>query len=627
MHYRKEIDGLRAIAVIPVILFHAGFSAFSGGFIGVDVFFVISGYLITSLILLQTDENKFTLTGFYQRRARRILPALFLMMAVCIPFAWILMDPFELKEFGQSIISTVTFSSNIFFQMKTGYFDTANELKPLLHTWSLAVEEQYYIIFPLLITLIYRFGRKALITFLIITAILSLGLAHWGAYHATSFTFYSLPTRMWEILCGSLVSIYFQRHNKIIQRYLINQIFSLLGIALIFCSIVLFDTSTPFPSLFALLPTVGTMLVIVFTQPRTIAYRALTNPAMVFIGLISYSAYLWHQPLLAMARIYTLDDLSISVSIVCILTTFVLAYLTKLTVEDYFRFLLPKKNVSKILISFPAAGICLIAFGVVAHIDQGFPSRSKLGLQLAQNFGLSDICSGAPLSARECRTGQNPTTLLWGDSYAMHIGKALNSISKDGMIQATLSGCPPIAGYSSARRKSFTSCEEFNNSVLSYLRDESKRNIHSVVVSSSFDKFTSEKQEAFSNTLQQLKTLGLQVYIVSPPPINRNTLKCIKLMDRQKGSLADCSYDVSKIKNLKTLETLAKISKETGSSVIDLRKLVCNNNNCVVQINDTLMYRDNGHFSGPSAQIVSDFLKKQISGNDLKIAMGSQPSN
>lgn len=615
LNYRNEIDGLRAIAVIPVIFFHAGFKAFRGGFVGVDVFFVISGYLITSIILQQTDENKFTLSAFYQRRARRILPALFLVMVVCIPFAWFLMDPFELKEFSQSVISTVTFSSNIFFQMKTGYFDTSNELKPLLHTWSLAVEEQYYIIFPLLITLIYRFGKKTLITFFIVTLFVSFGFAEWGAYNAASFTFYSLPTRMWEILCGSLIASYFQRHTEIIRRPLVNQLLSLAGIAFIFCSIVFFDKNTPFPSFYALLPAIGTMLVIIFTQPKTIAHHLLSNPIMVGVGVISYSAYLWHQPILAMARIYTLDDLSVGLSITCILATFALAYLTKLSVEDYFRFRLPKKNIPRALIGFTTAGVCLIFFGVVTHVNQGFPSRSELGLQLAQNFGLSSTCSGASLSAEDCKTNANPTTILWGDSYAMHIAQAISSISEKGIIQATLSACPPIAGYSSARRKSFTSCEKFNNNVLSYLESESKKNVHTVILSSSFDQLSSEKRESFSNTLQQLKKWGLQIYVVSPPPINRNTLKCIKLMDRHKGSLTDCTFEASKIKNLKTFEILKKISDDAGVSFIDLRGLLCADNQCSVELNGTLMYRDNGHFSNASTQIVSEFFKNRILDN------------
>jgi peptidoglycan/LPS O-acetylase OafA/YrhL len=177
--YRREIDGLRALAVLPVILFHAGFDTFSGGFVGVDIFFVISGYLITSIILLEKSAGTFSLLRFYERRARRILPALFLVMAVCVPLAWVWLLPSDLKDFSQSLIAVSAFASNILFWRESGYFDTAAELKPLLHTWSLAVEEQYYVLFPLFLLFMWRYAKQWVVPILIMLALVSLGLAHW----------------------------------------------------------------------------------------------------------------------------------------------------------------------------------------------------------------------------------------------------------------------------------------------------------------------------------------------------------------------------------------------------------------------------------------------------------------
>jgi len=194
LRYRSEIDGFRAIAVVPVILFHAGFETFSGGFVGVDVFFVISGYLITSIILAEMDEGKFSLIHFYERRARRILPALFVVMAFCVPFAWLWLMPFDMKDFARSLATVSTFSSNFSFWRESGYFDTHTELKPLFHTWSLAVEEQYYILFPLFLLLVRPLGKRWLVAMLIMVALLSLGAAHWGAYNRPAATFYLLPT-------------------------------------------------------------------------------------------------------------------------------------------------------------------------------------------------------------------------------------------------------------------------------------------------------------------------------------------------------------------------------------------------------------------------------------------------
>jgi len=211
MNYRREIDGIRALAVIPVIFFHAGFSLFSGGYVGVDVFFVISGYLITGIVMAEVTRGTFSIADFYERRIRRILPALFLVVVVCVPVAFLVLLPADLKEFGQSLIAVATFSSNVFFWSQSGYFHGAAELKPLLHTWSLAVEEQFYVLFPLLLLFMWRWGRKWTVAILLTLAVASLLLAEWGALNKPIATFFLLPTRAWELLLGSLVAFYIGR--------------------------------------------------------------------------------------------------------------------------------------------------------------------------------------------------------------------------------------------------------------------------------------------------------------------------------------------------------------------------------------------------------------------------------
>ena len=243
MKYRSEIDGLRALAVLPVIFFHAGFEFFSGGFIGVDVFLVISGYLITTIIITEMSEDKFSILNFYERRARRILPALFFVMFLSLPFAWFWLTPNDLKDFGQSLIATSTFSSNILFWLESGYFDTAAELKPLLHTWSLAVEEQYYILFPLFLLVTWHLGLKWIIAILTIVFIISLGLANWGAYNKPNAAFYLLPTRGWELLIGVFLALYINKKSYL-KSNLLNQLFSLLGFGMIAYAIIIFDEST-----------------------------------------------------------------------------------------------------------------------------------------------------------------------------------------------------------------------------------------------------------------------------------------------------------------------------------------------------------------------------------------------
>ena len=336
MKYRAEIDGLRALAVLPVILFHAGFEWFSGGFVGVDVFFVISGYLITTIIITEMAEGKFSIVNFYERRARRILPALFFVMLACLPFAWLWLNPNDLRDFGISLIAVSTFSSNILFFMEGGYFGTAAELKPLLHTWSLAIEEQYYILFPIFLMLTWRLGIKWILILLSIAFFASLGYAQLRVDTYPSATFFFLGTRGWELLVGVFAAFYL-KFNTHLKSHFVNQSLSLLGFGMIVYSIIVFDKTTPFPSLYALVPTIGTGLLILCAVPKTFIHKLLSLKFIVGMGLISYSAYLWHQPLLAFARHRIFGELSELILIALCLISLVMAWFSWRYVEKPFR--------------------------------------------------------------------------------------------------------------------------------------------------------------------------------------------------------------------------------------------------------------------------------------------------
>ena len=286
MKYRAEIDGLRAVAVVPVILFHAGFEIFSGGFVGVDVFFVISGYLITT-ILIDDIENNIQYVNFYERRARRLLPALFFVMIVCIPPAWIWMLPSQMKDFSESLFAVSLFSSNILFWHESGYFEATAELKPLLHTWSLAVEEQYYLLFPVFLFLAWRFGKNAVFWMIVVMTLLSLLLSEWGWRTKPSANFYLAPTRAWELFSGSIAAFVVQK--KGVQK---NGFLALLGLAAIIFSIFIYDETTPFPSLYTLLPVIGVVFLVLYGDKETLVSKILSKKAFIGIGLISYSAYL-----------------------------------------------------------------------------------------------------------------------------------------------------------------------------------------------------------------------------------------------------------------------------------------------------------------------------------------------
>ena len=330
MHYRPEIDGLRAVAVLPVILFHAGIPGFSGGFVGVDVFFVISGYLITSILIKDLDAGNFSLTRFYERRARRILPALSFVMLCCLPFAWAWMIPTDLANFGQSLIAVSVFASNILFWKESSYFAAAAEEKPLLHTWSLAVEEQFYLLFPLVIWALWRFGRQPIFWLIVLVTGASLALSELGWRFKPDANFYLIPTRAWEFMIGALCALSAARQKP-------SHILGLVGLGMILAAIVIFDKSTPFPSLYALVPVIGTALVIQYGGAGSLAGRLLSLKPMVAIGLISYSAYLWHQPLFAFARLRLTEAPSLEVLLILSALSLVLAAFSWRFVEQPFR--------------------------------------------------------------------------------------------------------------------------------------------------------------------------------------------------------------------------------------------------------------------------------------------------
>lgn len=469
MDYRREIDGLRALAVLPVILFHAGFETFSGGFVGVDVFFVISGYLITTIILAELEQGKFSIVNFYERRARRILPALFLVMLVCIPFAWFWLMPSDMKDFSQSLVAVSVFASNILFWRESGYFDTAAELKPLLHTWSLAVEEQFYVIFPLFLMLFWRLGKRWILVMLVLVFVASLVLAQWAAYAKPAAAFYLLPTRGWELLIGAFAAFYlFQANRKEFGRGL-SEFGGWLGVALILYAVFAYSKTTPFPGFYALVPTIGTVLIILFATQQTTVGKFVGNKAFVGIGLISYSAYLWHQPLFAFARHRSLSEPSILVFLALSLCSLVLAYLSWRFVESIFRKrdAIKRKTIFLLSILFSAFFITL---GLVGHLNYSalesqwlsrVPEDKRLFYQnllsikkrdggdrprdLSEcRFNIPSLNDDFEQRIKRCEDKFGPGVLVLGDSHAIDLFSVITSRFNDEfLVGITSGGCRP----------------------------------------------------------------------------------------------------------------------------------------------------------------------------------------
>ena len=423
MKYRPEIDGLRAIAVLPVVFFHAGFAGFSGGYVGVDVFFVISGYLITSIICDDLEQGTFSLSRFYERRARRILPALYLMVLVSIPTAWFMLTPKGMLSFAQSVFGVGTFLSNYVFALQSGYFDSAAELKPLLHTWSLAVEEQFYVIFPLLMLILWRFGKVLTIAVLVLLFVASLTLAQVESAKSPIAGFFYIQTRAWELALGSLCAVLLRNYE--LNSGVIRELLAFGGLALIGVAVFTFDRSTPMPSLFTLAPVVGASLLVLFAQKDSIVGTILGHKVLVSVGTVSYSLYLWHQPIFVFYRqsdYWGFLDTNIAFGILTAIS-FAIAAVSWKYVEQPFR----RKGaigVRTLAFLFVPACISMITFGLWGHFEKGFYHPDDTVFTKVEVPKLT-----------------NSNVMLVGDSHAGHLYLGLSEATSGKVFLRTGSGC------------------------------------------------------------------------------------------------------------------------------------------------------------------------------------------
>jgi peptidoglycan/LPS O-acetylase OafA/YrhL len=443
-------------------MYHAGYAYFCGGYVGVDVFFVISGFLITSIIFEEMENKTFTIAKFYERRARRILPALFFVLLCSIPFAWRWLMPSDLKDFTESLWSVLYFGSNFLFWRKTDYFQTAADLRPLLHTWSLSVEEQFYIIYPPILMYLRRFGPKFVLICLTSLLLASLFTAQWGVNNAPRAAFFLLPHRGWELLVGALAALYY-RSRRAPLPLVLNTVFSLLGIALIFLPVFIYDGRTPFPGKAALVPVVGAGLILLFSDENNLVGRALSARPLVWIGLISYSAYLWHQVIFALFKQRFGSQLFDSYAPLLIAIAFGLACVSYWLVERPFR---RRATVTQLIAVMTSCCIVAAAAGVVfeevINRDKMLVPSYRMAVSLASPELLSYVerrdvemeCSPdvVEFGFRQCKFGdasQPKQLALWGDSLGAALLYGLDQIGKErgiGGMAFLADGCPPVLG-------------------------------------------------------------------------------------------------------------------------------------------------------------------------------------
>lgn len=631
MKYRKEIDGLRALAVIPVILYHAGLTQFSGGYIGVDVFFVISGYLITTIIHDEILRDSFSIAHFYERRARRILPALFFVCLVSIPFAWAWMLPAAFKDFSHSLIAVSLFSSNILFSGESDYFATAAELKPLLHTWSLAVEEQFYLFFPLILLFFRRLKTAALFTLLTTISLTSLFLADYASVHYPAANFYLLITRAWELGMGAMLAIGLPFMCQ--PRHLTAQSLSIIGLALIGYSIFYFDESLPFPGLWGLLPTFGTILTIAYARPGTLVSALLSLKLVVAIGLVSYSAYLWHQPLFAFARINSVD--STQVLLLLSSVSMLLAYFSWRYIEAPFRNnkYLSRRQIFTLAIS--TSGLLIIT-GLLISSFNGFDYRynesqkqilayleyePETAYREGQCFLRSDQTYEAFSPACFSAGSKQKSIAIWGDSHAAALSYGLRT-RHPALTQLTASACSPLAGYQQKRRPN---CMAINAFALQVLGEQQPAIIllHANW-RDSYGKPAQSLESLLSNTISRIRIASPATNIILLGDTPRWQPSLPEYLVSKHIELQDQAYiESDNYREISIMEQRVKaIAQKEKVEFISILDLLCKQALCLssVKTNDGYapLVWDGGHLTPAASSQISDKLLEIIGADTRK---------
>lgn len=623
--YRPEIDGLRALAVLPVIFYHLSATLVPAGFLGVDVFFVISGYLITGLLAADLRDGRFNIWQFYERRARRILPALFLVIAACVLPAATLMLPGQHADFGRAILAAVGFVSNLLYYDSTGYFMPSAEFMPLLHTWSLAVEEQFYLFFPLILYAAWRLSVRSLPVAVACFGLASLAAALWFSRTDPAAQFYLLPGRAWELMAGALVALLRRPPPRAFAEMLAT-----VGIVMIAVGYGLPDGGLLVPGLPPLLPVAGAALFL-WAGSGSIVGQLLAVAPLRWVGLISYSAYLWHWPLLAFWRLRGGGDVTVASGAVIFAATLALATLTYHFVERPFRNRGPSAMFpTRAMVPFLGASAAgLLMFGLLPVMPAGLgPSNNRsdaasIEARLSINYGLGMVCEGAFTLDPACRTSDHPEVLLWGDSYAMHIAPAIRASGDwGGMIQMTKSSCAPILGLSTTPTEYsddwYLGCLRFNDEVFAWLAGAPSVRI--VVQSSNLNVLFNDLRRidgtlipapeapaavraAVLDTARRIRALDKDVVIVSPTPATGKDIgQCLASAELAGDAATTCDFPLDKVAkvNREAMDFLRGLSDQVP--LIDLAALICPENQCATRKGEVFVYRDPGHLSVEGAE-------------------------
>ena len=615
--YRPDVDGLRALAVLPVILFHAGLGC-SGGFVGVDVFFVISGYLISTLILKELRDGNFSLITFWERRIRRILPAMAAVVFATIVAAWFLYLPRDFKQVGESVISQVMLISNIFFWRNTGYFAAGSDTKPLLHTWSLAVEEQFYLLFPLFLMLLARCQKLSLTKTIVCLAAGSFTLSVIGTYTHPPATFYLLPMRAWELLMGAWLAA---TRGRLSAGELARETAGWLGVGLVCFAIFFYDRDTRFPGLAAVPPCLGAALIIFSSETKlSCVGRILAIKPVVFIGLISYSLYLWHWPLLVFSK-YQAREQSVGLRAALLAASIALASLSWRYVETPIRkrWILQKRPQI-----FGFAGVTmatLLGLGLLAYCGNGFPARFPANTiryadcwnhsAFLNVISLKRAMAGQFVELGSQDTNQPISVLVWGDSHAMAVTPVLDDLcrrfSQRG-IQATQSSTAPVLRYVSTAGTSLKeNSPAFANAVLTFI---AQRHVQNVIITAHWSSYPAS--DTFKTnllaTVRAVLDVGARVFVVKDVPVpgfDVPRIAAITAMHHGDLEQLGVTREQHQMSNRDLRQTFEQIS-QMGATVLDPADYFLNRNGIYgVVRNGQVLYWDSNHLTVEGSKLLA----------------------
>jgi peptidoglycan/LPS O-acetylase OafA/YrhL len=626
--YRPDLDGLRAIAVAAVVGYHLDLPFAPGGFVGVDIFFVLSGFLITRIIAFELQEGRFSVARFYERRIRRIVPALVFVCACTTMLAVAFLLPDELKRYASTLMATAFSISNIWFFENSNYFDPSSGTQPLLHTWSLGIEEQFYIVFPLLLMAVFRWWPRALskVVWLAFAGSLAASVILMPQHQRAAF--FLLHARAWELLSGAIVALkLIPRPTSRAQR----EIAVTLGLGAIAVAMFGYSSKTLFPGATALLPCIGTAMAIWAgdvgggsERAHAVGTRVLSFRPLVLLGLVSYSLYLWHWPLIVFAKLATPERFDLRQQMALAVVALALAVATWHFVEQPFRRRGAGEWTPRTIFKGSAiglGGLAAFAFWIVAlaGVPQRFPEAVlQIAAAQADASPLRDKChfhaGGTKSYDDTCIIGDEvaPSVIVYGDSHGAEFSAALGEFAKSrhaSIRQITASGCPPAMGFTFPQDPQ---CERYNTAIIARLKAISPTTIVLATYSLAWDREYPDKfWPSFERTITTLRAAGHRVIVVGPVPDMQHVSGIPAAVARWTAKGGDPNDFTFKMgaKQVQSVEThLAEIASAQGAIFVPVSAELCADRKCRPYTDGAVLYFDNNHLSMSGAQLIASRL-------------------